>query len=494
MRSVWKWVVRAIALLLCTGTMAQTSFEDLTVGSVVSGEMRLGRFAKPLPLPQGEWQVAARRTWDVKLDNGQTVPRQFFTLKNNVPGSPIAAMVLVFTPPTATNVNWTNDKCESKNPRDLVDDFGGSATDLLYLCAKVFTYTDFRKTVETSAGGTDAWRKANLPALAPYAQDLPQRALTLMLTGSLFKGMQVTYNLYIHRTSDLQTDPDYASQVRAWTHLTGLMLRDVFEGKAGSFTQPPVGQGAAPAVASQAATSLADVEPAKVRAEEAAAQEALQLQRDREKFEAERIKLEREKTAFEQQKLAAQREHDQKLARERADLLARSKALCLRAFNSASNEVALRQFIDDFPADDCGQQAAARQKLADFDDRRQKALKDSRDGKERERQTRQAQIQSLLGSTVQFQETFKYCVSPSAGSACQPVAYQFRLKGKIFDVDLRRGDGILVEVTEVASLGAAEGAQSLPGDRARDLAEGAFRQKMQGTRIWRSKAELGLVF
>jgi len=47
---------------------------------------------------------------------------------------------------------------------------------------------------------------------APYAQDLPQRALTLMLSGSLFKGMQATYNLYIHRNSELQTDPDYASQ------------------------------------------------------------------------------------------------------------------------------------------------------------------------------------------------------------------------------------------------------------------------------------------
>jgi len=390
-------------------------------------------------------------------------------------------MVLAFTPPGIIDVNWTNNKCESKNPKDLVDDFGGSASDLIYLCAKVFTYSDLRKTVENSATGTDVWNKNNLPALARYAQDLPRQALLVTFQGSRYREKQVFYNIYLRRNSDLQTDSDYVSQIRAWTHSTGLMLRDVLEGKAARFTQPPLGQGAT--AAPSQTVSPAVVESARARADEAAIQVALQLQRDRDRFETERQVLEREKIAFERQKMAAQKEHDQKVERERAELLARAKALCLRAFNSANSETALRQFIDDFSGDECGQQAAARQKLAELDDKRQRALKDSKDSKERERQTKLAQAQALLGSTVQFQESFKHCLPAPGSSACQPEAYKFRVKGKIFDLDLRRGDGVLVEVTEVVLI-----------DGASEQADAAFRQKMLGTKVWRSKADLGLVY
>jgi len=77
MRQRLKWAARALALLLCSGALAQTAFEDLAVDSYVREGIGIGRLVNPVPLPSGDWLVVARRTTEVKLDNGRIVPRHF---------------------------------------------------------------------------------------------------------------------------------------------------------------------------------------------------------------------------------------------------------------------------------------------------------------------------------------------------------------------------------------------------------------------------------
>lgn len=491
MRLWIKGLSGVLAALLCFGVVGQTAFDELVVGSVTRGGIGVGRFAPPLPLPAGDWLVLAQRITEIKLDSGQTVPRYFFTLKSQTPDNPVAAIVLAFAPASAIHVNWRNNKCETTNPKAQVDSFDTQPSDILFLCAKTYTYTSLRNTVLASASGKNVWDKNNLESLIPHVAEMPEKALLVTLAGNRFREKDVTYNFFLRRQSDVLTDPEYGQQISAWTRSAGLALRDVLEGKPATFTQAPVGRNSPVDTGGvyQSPVAVA-VDPAKARAEDASLQESLQLQRDREKYEKERLQLDKDKRTFEKQKLAALKEQDQKIERERADLLSRSKALCLRAYNVAASEAALRQFLQDFTDDACGQQAAARQKLTDLEEKKQKLAKD----KDRDRQTKQEQARAMLGATVRYPETYKHCVQVAAGSACQPVTYKFSVKAKIYDIDLNRSDSFQLEVSEVTLTGVAEEAQAPIGERGRAQADEAFRQIMVGTKVRRSKSDLGLAF
>lgn len=237
-------VLWGLSLSLCSSMVAaQTKYEDIKVGSVLTSGIELSSFVKPLPLPAGEWLVVSSHEDDVALRSNNTAmtkatPRLWLTLKNNRPDdSPLLAIVIAFTP-EAHSVNWRNAYCESRNPKVLVDDFGTSPSSIVYLCAKAYSHTKFPEKLAKIAEGDSAWWKANLSALTPYASDFPDDMVSVDLGGNQNKGRNVWFSFFFKRDGDLASDAAYAQHVKDWMHTAGLSLQKVLDNSTTEFALP----------------------------------------------------------------------------------------------------------------------------------------------------------------------------------------------------------------------------------------------------------------
>lgn len=158
--------------------------------------------------------------------------------------------------------------------------------------------------------------------------------------------------------------------------------------------------------------------------------------------------------------------------------------LCSKAYNAARTVVALRRFIESFPADECARHALARQKMAAIEAAERKPAGASDD--------RIEQAKALVGLAVVYRQEFAFCVNGS-GANCQRVPYQFEVKGRIKEVDLNR-QGVQVQVQAVTLLGNDKGAPTALFNEGRAAADSAFRERVLGSVQFKTKAEVGLSF
>jgi hypothetical protein len=147
-----------------------------------------------------------------------------FTLKSvHADASPIYAMVIWFNP-EALGINWRNDKCEHRDPRALVDDFGYNADSTLYVCAMSWPVSSYKDLVATSATSPNKWRQLNLSSLAAYPDDISDETIEVNVWGSKFKGTAMGYTFLMKRKGDLLNDSAYSNHIKDWIHSTGLAL------------------------------------------------------------------------------------------------------------------------------------------------------------------------------------------------------------------------------------------------------------------------------
>jgi hypothetical protein len=466
---------------------AQVQFDDLTVGQPLSGSVGVGRFVKPLPLPEGNWLVLSKQKSDYKLLDGKVLPLHLVALKNSDPASPLAALFLAFIPRTAINVSWLKEPCKSSGSKALIDRFDGISTDIIDLCAITFPTRYLLAAPPAGESDNPNFYKFILPEITTHAKELPPQSMLVALFGSRFLDKKVFYNFVIRSDADPWTDDAYRAQLGTWTHATGKSIYQLLDGETTAFTTPPRGDAPvlakpAPPVAPPPTVTQRKPDPVVPPAPKPApAIEKRQASPDKAKSEAEAQKLAAQKEA-EAQKLAAQKEAERKLAE-----LERTKALCNSSYAGAASEAALRLFIQDFAKDECGQLAAARLKLADIDEK-QAAQKRKED---RERQVKMEQVRALIGAVVQFQQTFENCFAPAGSGPCTSANYVFAVRGKILDINTQLNDEIRVEVTDVTLQPVADNPAAQAGAKA---AEQAFRKKVLGSKIIRTKADLGLVF
>ena len=234
----------ALVLALCSlSSLAQTDHEKIEIGSVLTAGIGIGTFAKPIPLPAGEWLVVSKRVDDVTLtrkDNRAMAgtPRVWLTLKNNRPAdSLLFAMVISFTP-DASNVNWGNGACENKNPKALVDDFGSKPDSLTYLCSMMYSQSGFKEKLEKVATATNKWWTKNLSELAAYAGEAPDKAMWIDVYGNQYRGRNVWFTFIFKREGDIAADPAYAQYVKDWAHAAGMSLGQVLDNSAAEFVLP----------------------------------------------------------------------------------------------------------------------------------------------------------------------------------------------------------------------------------------------------------------
>ena len=234
----------ALVLAFCSfSSLAQTDHEKIEIGSVLTSGIGIGTFAKPIPLPAGEWLVVSKRTDDVKLTrtDGTSVagtPKVWLTLKNNRPAdSLLFALVVSFTP-DAGNVNWGNGACESKNSNTLVDNFGSKPDSLVYLCSKMYSHSGFKEKLEKVAAGTSKWWKNNLSELAAYAGEAPDKVMWVDVYGNQYKGRNMFFAFILKREGDVAADPAYAQYVKDWAHAAGMSLGKILDNSATEFVLP----------------------------------------------------------------------------------------------------------------------------------------------------------------------------------------------------------------------------------------------------------------
>jgi len=246
--------------VLCGLAEAQTAYDKVEVGTLLKGGagggIGLGTFVKPLPLPEGEWLVVNKRVDGIPLTtNGMPVtPAQFMrlTLKKNTPEGLLFAMVVEFTP-DAVPIIWGTGPCTSTNPVVLFDSLDLAPGGTLFVCAKVFPNTNFKKTIATAAESPDVWLKNNMTAMAAYPDDVENNALSVSVTGSRDRGRRIGYFFFAKREGDIAKDPAYAKHVKDWLRSLGLSLRKMLENDATMFELPKAyvaGSAVAPELAS----------------------------------------------------------------------------------------------------------------------------------------------------------------------------------------------------------------------------------------------------
>lgn len=158
--------------------------------------------------------------------------------------------------------------------------------------------------------------------------------------------------------------------------------------------------------------------------------------------------------------------------------------LCSKAYNAARTVQALRRFMENYPEDECARHSLAKQKIAALEVAERKQAKDQDE--------RTEQARALIGGLVAYRQDFPYCVS-GTGPSCQRVVYQFEVKGRIRDVNIPR-EGVQIQVTDVALMGADKGAADALVSEGRAAATTAFRSRMVGSTQFKGKTEVGLSF
>jgi len=225
-------------LMASVTSHAQVAYDKIEVGTMLSASgIALGLFAKPIPLPEGQWEVLSKQEEFLSLTGGRsdspnTTPRVSLTLRNlDRQGGPLFAMALHFTP-NSLAINWGNQPCTSDNPVGLVDDFGVTASAMLYTCARGDAVSNFRQLVTSAPGSANSWVKSTLASLAPHASDVPVSAVLINVYGNKFRGKSMGITFMLRADANLDASLAYRSHLQGWMHETGTRWMKVLDNEA----------------------------------------------------------------------------------------------------------------------------------------------------------------------------------------------------------------------------------------------------------------------
>lgn len=235
-------MLAALAATFLFSAHAQTSYEKMEVGNVIQDSIGIGSFVKPIPLPAGEWLLVHKRLEERILNPRVGDPIKltyvWMTLKSNkMDAGPVLAMVLSFTP-DSRNISYGNGKCESKNPRVLMDDFGTNAGSVTYLCGTTSAWSGFRKSLLTASDNQNAWIRNNLTVLSAFADEFPEDIVLRTAEGSKFRGRNISYTFVTRREGSFLNDPAYTKYATDWTHADGQVLEKILDNSGTKFSTP----------------------------------------------------------------------------------------------------------------------------------------------------------------------------------------------------------------------------------------------------------------
>jgi hypothetical protein len=238
--------------LFIPAVQAQTTYDKLEMGAVVQGAIGLGIFAKPLPLPEGQWKVMGRTVTEIPLVNSRdksnagSVSRYLISLKNGDQSSLLPAMIVSITD-RRTNVDLGGGLCNAGNVQNqLTDSFSDRPSTRLFGCANSLGVSNFRKLAAGASSSSNPWVKMNLAGFADDAYTLPDNVVLVDIAASRFRGQDVNVTFLLKQEGNLN-DPAYANHLKPWVHAAGLSLLAVVDNNAATIALPkPFGSAISP--------------------------------------------------------------------------------------------------------------------------------------------------------------------------------------------------------------------------------------------------------
>ena len=215
---------------------AQTLYDKVEVGSVLTGGIKMGTFSNTLPLPPGQWRVLHIKTDKIALSNGTSTPRWFFFLKDAT-GSSIVHSLLITVTPDQSNINWGNSPCSSKNPNAfVVEGFGTTPSSLDFACGIATRHVQLKALVDGASTSSNTFVTEFLGRLSDDAST-PKDAIEVALRVSKDRGKQVLLTLFIAANG---SDPGVAEAVRGYVAGVGNAIRSFLEGREVSIGLPQI--------------------------------------------------------------------------------------------------------------------------------------------------------------------------------------------------------------------------------------------------------------
>ena len=206
---------------------AQTMYDRVEVGSVLTGGIKMGTFSNTLPLPPGQWQVVHIKTDKIALSNGTSTPRWFYFLKDAT-GSSIIHSFLISITPDQSNINWSNAPCQSKNPNAFViDNFGTTPSSLDFACGIAKRHVALKALVDGASKSSNAFVKDFLGRLSDDV-NTPKDVVEINLTVTKDRGKQVFLTMFITANGG---DSGVAEAMRSYVAETGTALRSFLDGR-----------------------------------------------------------------------------------------------------------------------------------------------------------------------------------------------------------------------------------------------------------------------
>jgi hypothetical protein len=215
---------------------AQTLYDKVEIGSILTGGIKMGTFSNTLPLPPGQWRVLHIKTDKIALSNGTSTPRWFFFLKDAT-GSSIVHSLLITVTPDQSNINWGNVPCQSKNPNAFViENFGTNANSLDFACGIAKRHVALKALVDGASKSSNTFVREFLGLLSDDV-NTPKDAVEINLTVTKDRGKQVFLTMFI--TAD-GSEPGVAEAIRSYVAETGTAIRSFLEGRQASIGLPQI--------------------------------------------------------------------------------------------------------------------------------------------------------------------------------------------------------------------------------------------------------------
>lgn len=215
---------------------AQTLYDKVAIGSILTGGIKMGTFSKTLPLPPGQWRVLHIKTDKIALSNGTSTPRWFYFLKDATGSSSIHSFLISITP-DQSNINWGNVPCQSKNPNAFViENFGTNANSLDFACGIAKRHVALRALVDGASKSSNSFVKEFLGRLSDD-DNTPKDVVEINLTMTKDRGKQVFMTMFIAANG---SEPGVAEAMRGYVAETGTALRSFLDGREVSIGLPQI--------------------------------------------------------------------------------------------------------------------------------------------------------------------------------------------------------------------------------------------------------------
>lgn len=234
----------AVVTTLCAPAFAQVPYDQIEIGTTLDATgISLGLFSKPIPLPEGKWSVVDKHEEQLRLSGGRSdsptsTPRVSLTLRNtDRQDSPLFAMVVSFTP-NSIPINWGNQKCMAHGPLGLVDDFGMNPDAMLFVCAHADASYNFRQTVINANENVSPWVKNFMPALIPFASEIPTNVVLVDIYGNKFRGKWMGITFLLRADANADVNQAYRSHLSTWMNTAGLSWTKVLNNDATKLDGP----------------------------------------------------------------------------------------------------------------------------------------------------------------------------------------------------------------------------------------------------------------